>query len=281
MNGASISSLPWPLGCLVAGLAIFFVVLLSLGFKRLCRRVEADSGRLTALKTLNKNTHFDTGLKSTYYLTARLNSKGQYDALELSKYAANQIRENMNHYAELIRRVKTNYGKYQQYCKDIEALPVRVAKGEYSGKVPLWMYRLLEGWLYRKNILPSPIVAPVFLLRKTYTSPKGRRHYAYEKKFSFFVIENLYAQEVEKNRMREQAQQERKALTHSLRYEILKRDNFRCVICGRGAKDGVTLHVDHKKPVSKGGLTTPDNLRTLCDSCNRGKSDKYDEHGLN
>lgn len=64
--------------------------------------------------------------------------------------------------------------------------------------------------------------------------------------------------------------------------DILKRDNFKCVICGRTPKkDGITLHVDHIIPVSKGGKTEPENLRTLCSICNLGKSDKYDENGLN
>ena len=71
--------------------------------------------------------------------------------------------------------------------------------------------------------------------------------------------------------------QERQLLTPGLRYDIMKRDGFRCVICGRTAEDGVKLHVDHIKPISKGGLTVPDNLRTLCQECNLGKSDKYDE----
>ena len=62
---------------------------------------------------------------------------------------------------------------------------------------------------------------------------------------------------------------------------VMKRDGFRCVICGRSAKDGVTLHVDHIIPVSKGVKTEMSNLRTLCSDCNLGKRDKYDEFGVN
>lgn len=87
--------------------------------------------------------------------------------------------------------------------------------------------------------------------------------------------------EIEEERRKEDIKRERAKLSASLRYDVLKRDNFRCAICGRSAEDGVTLHVDHIKPVSKGGKTEIDNLRTLCDYCNLGKSDKYDPDGIN
>lgn len=45
---------------------------------------------------------------------------------------------------------------------------------------------------------------------------------------------------------------------------ILKRDNHRCVICGKGAQDGIELHVDHIKPKDKGGEATIANGQTLC-----------------
>ena len=45
---------------------------------------------------------------------------------------------------------------------------------------------------------------------------------------------------------------------------ILKRDGYKCVICGRGRKDGVELHVDHIKPRYLGGKSTIENGQTLC-----------------
>lgn len=75
---------------------------------------------------------------------------------------------------------------------------------------------------------------------------------------------------------------ENKVITHKtsrninlrLRYQVLKRDNFKCVVCGRSlAKDpNIELHIDHIIPWSKGGETVIDNLRTLCSDCNLGKS---------
>ena len=58
-----------------------------------------------------------------------------------------------------------------------------------------------------------------------------------------------------------------------IRFMILERDGDKCVKCGRTAKDGVILEVDHIHPHSKGGSSNPHNLQTLCDICNGGKSD--------
>ena len=60
-----------------------------------------------------------------------------------------------------------------------------------------------------------------------------------------------------------------------LRFEVLKRDNFKCCACGASpAKDpAVELHIDHIIPWSKGGETEAENLQTLCSVCNLGKSD--------
>jgi len=71
--------------------------------------------------------------------------------------------------------------------------------------------------------------------------------------------------------------QDKKKINKSIRYDILKRDNFTCVICGRSQRDGVILHVDHITPVSRGGITTKENLRTLCSDCNLGKSNKIED----
>ena len=64
-------------------------------------------------------------------------------------------------------------------------------------------------------------------------------------------------------------------ISDKLRYQVLKRDFFRCCYCGASpAKDPtVELHIDHIVPWSKGGSTSLDNLQTLCSRCNLGKSD--------
>lgn len=57
-----------------------------------------------------------------------------------------------------------------------------------------------------------------------------------------------------------------------VRFEVFKRDGFKCQYCGATAPD-VVLEVDHINPVSKGGDNELINLITSCKSCNSGKSD--------
>lgn len=66
----------------------------------------------------------------------------------------------------------------------------------------------------------------------------------------------------------------KRGISWRLRFIVMRRDNFRCRICGRSpaANPKTTLHVDHVIPWSKGGETIPDNLQTLCSKCNIGKS---------
>ena len=63
----------------------------------------------------------------------------------------------------------------------------------------------------------------------------------------------------------------RKAIGKRLRFEVFKRDKFRCVYCGATPPDAV-LHIDHVVPVSDGGSNDPLNLVTACAGCNLGKS---------
>jgi 5-methylcytosine-specific restriction endonuclease McrA len=62
-----------------------------------------------------------------------------------------------------------------------------------------------------------------------------------------------------------------------LRFKVLKRDNFKCRKCGRSPANypNITLEVDHITPWSKEGETVEENLQTLCNECNQGKSNLF------
>lgn len=63
------------------------------------------------------------------------------------------------------------------------------------------------------------------------------------------------------------------------RFRILRRDNFKCILCGNSPAVDPTcvLHVDHILPFSRGGKTVDDNLRSTCAQCNIGRSNRYSD----
>lgn len=65
----------------------------------------------------------------------------------------------------------------------------------------------------------------------------------------------------------------RTPIPSKMRFRVMRRDGYRCRLCGMDADDGVTLECDHIIAVAKGGKTEPPNLWTLCRPCNNGKSD--------
>lgn len=63
----------------------------------------------------------------------------------------------------------------------------------------------------------------------------------------------------------------RQGISAKTRFEVFKRDGFRCMYCG-ATPPGVLLQVDHIDPVALGGTNDQDNLITACQPCNAGKS---------
>lgn len=90
-------------------------------------------------------------------------------------------------------------------------------------------------------------------------------------KKNIYVASNKgHSKEIRKNTVKA------RSMPLNIRVKVLNRDNFRCIFCGKSpATDvGVKLHVDHIVPFSRGGTNSLDNLQTLCQDCNLGKSNE-------
>jgi hypothetical protein len=64
-------------------------------------------------------------------------------------------------------------------------------------------------------------------------------------------------------------------ISKKLRAEIINRDHKKCLWCGKDVSDGIKLEIDHILSENFGGLTNEENLGTLCNECNNGKSNNY------
>ncbi|GHT91324.1 hypothetical protein FACS1894140_1700 [Spirochaetia bacterium] len=57
-------------------------------------------------------------------------------------------------------------------------------------------------------------------------------------------------------------------LTDKLRKEVLARDSYACLCCGKKQRKGVVMEIDHIQPVYMGGKNVLSNLQSLCHQCN-------------
>ena len=261
----------------VIGLGVFLIVW---KLKRE-RTVLENSSKLKRLSALNVETK--RKLSPSYDLTLQIDirckSKADFDGSSLKHCLSRYMAMNYKTYTAIYDQVVQDREVYQSYMRKYEAIKATLGNPTIHDCIPREQFLELEARLFEKYRLPSPQFR--LDVRKTYISPKKRNHYhdqGYFYAHTFIdLCEALYAHEGKKKAF----SKERRRMTNDLRYQILKRDSFRCQVCGRTQADGTILHIDHILPVSKGGKTIPSNLRVLCAACNLGKSDSYDPNGLN
>ncbi len=229
-----------------------------------------------ALRALNRACEFDDGIKTRYEYKVNLNSRKQLERYDFERFFLDEYGRNPHAFGAILESASNNDKKYRRYKAEVEQL-LGVKPGE---AVRVKFFDPLQVKICKRH-LRKPITSPVFHCTAEYTSPKGKNHYSRTADYTVKQMEGVAKQYKKNVDFQASKAYQRSLMTDSLRYDIMKRDNFRCVLCGRTAREGVKLHVDHILPVAKGGLTVPDNLRTLCDQCNLGKSDKYDFNGAN
>lgn len=122
----------------------------------------------------------------------------------------------------------------------------------------------------------SPITVPYPVYVFEYVSAGGNSSQRTTVTLNTPTIDALIETLSQKIRFRKSAAGQRALMTSKLRHYIKTRDNHACRYCSvtLAAEPHLLLEVDHVVPVSKGGLSTPDNLQTLCWRCNRTKSNK-------
>lgn len=122
----------------------------------------------------------------------------------------------------------------------------------------------------------SPIEVPYPRYKFQYTSAGGNSSQTTSVELNTQTLEALGATLADKIRWTKSAAGQRALMTNKLRGQIKERDKYACLICSvsLSAEPHLLLEVDHIMPVSKGGLSVPENLQTLCWKCNRTKGAK-------
>ncbi|PWT28412.1 HNH endonuclease [Butyrivibrio fibrisolvens] len=236
------------------------------------------SSRYKAITNLNSLYLFNV-LEKKYNYRWFVNSKQKYDRFDFRKQFKETVRENPSYFLTISEKAAYNNDLYKKYKNEVIKLP---DFSEKNGSRLKYNFKRFSKYEHKicDNELLHPVINPIFECTVRYTSPAGRNSYCNFRSFSSDMIYSLIDEIQKDNKRKDSTAYQRSLMTPTLRYNILKRDGFKCLLCGRSAEDGIKLHVDHIIPVSKGGKTIYSNLRTLCNECNQGKSDKYDSSGV-
>lgn len=244
--------------------------------------VRATSSCYQSLLSLNQEYSFYSDFPLHRTLSARVTSKRQFDTFDFDSMLDHHISSHLDVFAVFISHIEQNQQNYHTYFQRVNQLHPSISNSTQvaaAHNIPLQTYMDIENDLISKSKI-CPKISMQITCRVTYDTPKQQNHYENEKIYYLSDIKSHYQQitldHYAHSAQKYQQQYERLKVTASLRYDVLKRDNFRCQICGATQRDGVKLHVDHILPISKGGKTEMENLRTLCDRCNLGKGSKIE-----
>jgi len=264
---------------LVIVLAVFLIVFFSVRNSKYKSFILTNSKAIHDLDSLNKEYVFIryNDNKEVYY---RFDNKSTWNKTETVAYLTREIKYNLDYWCRIRDAIKSNREKLKEYEKDYKKIYVPISE-EVCVENKKRFKKCLK---MEKNIFDSKIQKPhtnlTVKVKLRYVSKKGQVDVNKTGVFGFIevvrIIDSVSTAYMDKVTRQRLIAGERAVITDSIRYDVMKRDGFRCVLCGMSAKDGAILHVDHIIPVSKGGKSTMSNLRTLCEKCNMGKSNKIE-----
>lgn len=124
-------------------------------------------------------------------------------------------------------------------------------------------------------LVPIEIPFPSYSFQ--YVSAGGNSSQQTDIEFKSETIDALTEWMSERIKFRQSVAGQRALMTKKLREYIKERDGHSCQNCGLSTRQepNLLLEIDHIRPLSKGGMTTVNNLQTLCWRCNRTKSAKW------
>lgn len=115
----------------------------------------------------------------------------------------------------------------------------------------------------QENYVKTPYSVPVESFPRSYSLVELRN-----------VCKDLEASGFTLSRNKYFSKNQRSLMTPELKRQVKIRDNYTCQCCGKYMPDEVGLHIDHIKPVSRGGKSILPNLQVLCDKCNLRKGNR-------
>ena len=109
----------------------------------------------------------------------------------------------------------------------------------------------IENYILKRASL-KPTLKMVIKVNLSYVSPKGKNSYKEVYYFTDNFIHIAQERLIEIENHKKTKTYQRQLMTPKLRFEILKRDDYKCKICGLSSNDGTELHIDPYSSDCKG-----------------------------
>lgn len=240
--------------------------------------VSKTSKKIQKITKLNESYQFKDIKRKKRNIIEREYSRKSLDRVTGKSIINYHLDNNINGIRTDLENAIFNITLLEKYNKDVEKVlqSESTNNSKYSSKkFKMVEERVLRSIIYKKENFMITLKIEVY-----YRSNGGNVYDNKKRKYLFNDLVFVYNEWNRGNKFEETINQERKIMNDYIRYNVLKRDNFSCQICGITAKDGAKLQVDHIIPVSKGGKTVMSNLQTLCERCNIGKSNKTENDDI-
>lgn len=251
------------------GIIIIIIFLLLLFICTIIiKKVVSSSENIEKLKKINENYCFKQYDLKVFIIKHRTKSLSALRKLSFDDVVLYNIENNIKLLRDNIEKMILNKQKYKEYLNEYNNF-----KNEIELNSDKSIFSKIEKIAIQFTKISNRFDI-IVKMKLYYKSPKGRNYYQKKKKLKGKDLIEYYNIWKKKKGYQISAKFERSKMSDSIRYDVLKRDNFSCKICGATSREGAKLHVDHIIPVSKGGKTEMNNLQTLCERCNLGKSNK-------
>lgn len=226
----------------------------------------------TSVHNMNRNRHQKTLSSNVHHASLAVVRKASEELLKyLCKYFDFKPNE------ENLQRIQDIGEVVSRFTNAKSNLDMRLAQIEADFNPPKFIKKYYRDELLKHlevNIPKIHFYFPQYIFE--YVSAGGNSSQRTTIKLDDLTIEALIEYIDDNIKRSKTAKAQRSLMTKKLREFIKRRDNYTCQNCYASVaqQNLLLLEVDHIIPISKGGLSTKDNLQTLCWKCNRTKSNK-------
>lgn len=236
-------------------------------------------------------------LPKVFFFTEQRNRSDSFANIDIETYAKKEFRNRATLLTERFSLAVMNRLQLESYRKSIFNIS-QPSMSSTKGPLFRFLFEGLEKEIYR-DAMVYPVFNPLYVLVVKYNTKEKRMskdsycdHVYMERLFKIArniplnqnVMDleelmwkdslgdnySLYYQKHKKNYANAATAQQAHstAIQPGMRYQVIDRDNYRCVRCGRSANDGVQLDAYFITPPPSGEVEFR-NLRTLCNDCAR------------